>query len=301
MTELLGVAAALLSSLLGGTAVAATRYAVGAIEPLTLATLRYGIGALCLLPVAIYALKHIEKRTDVFATLGLGVLFFAFFPYLFTLSLAHTAAARGSLALSSLPLLTLGLGIVLRRETFSWNRLIGILVAVAGLTYALLPRLDGSGAAPIKGDLIMIGAACVGAVFNVLSRPYIRRIRVLAFTALGMCIGAGFLALTCGITGAFRHLPDLPAAAWMVVLYLGVIGCALTFLLWSLGIRLASPALVALTVTVNPITASLLGAVYLREPITAQLVAGLIAVLLGIILATNLPAALRVNLRRTQA
>jgi drug/metabolite transporter (DMT)-like permease len=294
MSELAGVAAALLSSLLGGTAVAATRYAIGTIDPLTLAMLRYGIGALCLSPVAIYALRSLKTRSDIVATIGLGMLFFALFPYLFTLSLAHTTAARGSLALSSLPLLTLGLGILLGREAFSWPRLLGILLAVGGLGYALSPRLGGSALVPFRGDLIMVAAACVGATFNVLSRPYILRIGALSFTALGMCVGAACLAVIWGLAGVFHRLPALHASAWLAVAYLGVAGCALTFLLWSIGIRLASPALVALTVTVNPITASFLASFYLGEPITQELVAGLCAVLLGIAIATNLLSVLRI-------
>ena len=272
MGELGGVGAALLSSLLGGTAVAGTRYAVGAIDPLGLAMLRYGIGALCLAPVAVYSFRKLKNTADILATAGLGALFFALFPYLFTLSLAHTTAARGSLALSSLPLLTLGLSIVLGRETFSWRRLIGILLAVGGLAYALSPRLEEAVPMAWKGDLVMIAAACVGAIFNVLSRPYIQRIGALSFTALGICMGALLLAIISGAAGVFQALPQLPVSAWVAVAYLGVVGCALTFLLWSIGIRLASPALVALTVTVNPITASALGAMYLSEPITQELV-----------------------------
>jgi drug/metabolite transporter (DMT)-like permease len=65
-----------------------------------------------------------------------------------------------------------------------------------------------------------------------------------------------------------------------------VIGCALTFVLWSVGLRFASPVLVGLTVTLNAVTASLLGALFLAEPIGHELVFGLATVLLGIAIAT---------------
>ena len=177
MSELFGVGAALLGSLLGGTAAAATRYAVGAI-----AMLRYAIGALCLVPFALHSLRKLENSRDLLATVGLGVMFFALYPFLFALSLAHTTAARGSLVLSTMPLLTLAFAILLRRESFSWRRFAGIALAVGGLAYALSPRLEGSASAAGKGDLIMIAATCVQAVYNVLSRPYIQRIGPLPFT-----------------------------------------------------------------------------------------------------------------------
>ncbi len=51
--EWFGVLLAIVSSSLGGTAAAVTRYLVGSTDPITLALLRWGIGFLCLLPIAI--------------------------------------------------------------------------------------------------------------------------------------------------------------------------------------------------------------------------------------------------------
>jgi len=48
-----GVLLAIVSSCLGGTAAAVTRYLVGNADPLTLAILRWGIGLLCVLPIAL--------------------------------------------------------------------------------------------------------------------------------------------------------------------------------------------------------------------------------------------------------
>ena len=49
MSEIAGVAAALAGSVLGGTALAGTRFAVGALDPLAVVAFRYGIAALLLL------------------------------------------------------------------------------------------------------------------------------------------------------------------------------------------------------------------------------------------------------------
>jgi len=47
-----GLAAAVLSSALGGSAAALTRYVIGATDPVTLAAYRFGIGFLLILPLA---------------------------------------------------------------------------------------------------------------------------------------------------------------------------------------------------------------------------------------------------------
>jgi drug/metabolite transporter (DMT)-like permease len=287
MTELLGVAAALVGSVLGGTAAAASRYAVGFVNPLAVTTLRYTIGAVCLLPFAVPAVRKFDDSRQFLAAFGLSIVFYALYPYLFTLSFAYTTAARGALALATMPLLTLGFAILLGQETFSWHRLAGILIAVAGLAYALLPKLGGAASTAWKGDLIMIAAAALQAICNILARSFIQRIGALSFTAFGLCVGAVVLVAVSVASGVLQALPPLRTAAWIAILYLGTFGCALVWIVWSVGIRLASPSSVALTVTANALTASFLGAFFLSEPVGHEFIVGLLAVSLGIAVATD--------------
>ena len=94
MGEGWGVLAAVLSSALGGTSIGATRYLVGAIDPLAIGSFRFGIGFVLLLPVALLQGGHWPARRDWPAVAGLGLLFFAVFPLLFNASLIFTTAAR---------------------------------------------------------------------------------------------------------------------------------------------------------------------------------------------------------------
>ena len=70
---------AMVSSALGGTAAAVTRYLVGDADPLTLAVLRWGIGFLCVLPVALLLRARWPMRRDWPAVAALGVCFFGLF------------------------------------------------------------------------------------------------------------------------------------------------------------------------------------------------------------------------------
>jgi drug/metabolite transporter (DMT)-like permease len=92
-------------------------------------------------------------------------------------------------------------------------------------------------------------------------------------------------------------LENFGQAQWIAGLYLGVAGGALAFILWVVALQRASPTRVANTMTVNPIAAALLAQQLVGEPITLNLVLGLIAVFAGIWVATTESA--KVSVGRT--
>jgi drug/metabolite transporter (DMT)-like permease len=82
-------------------------------------------------------------------------------------------------------------------------------------------------------------------------------------------------------------LKNFGTSQWIAGIYLGVGGGAAAFILWVIALERATPTRVANTMTVNPIAAALLAAILIGEPITPNLVLGLIAVFAGIWLATS--------------
>ena len=101
MGEWVGVAIALLSSCLGGTAAAITRYLVKGADPISLAILRWGIGFVCLLPAALLLKARWPERRDRPAVAVLGICFFGLFFILYNVAMSFTTAARASLALAT--------------------------------------------------------------------------------------------------------------------------------------------------------------------------------------------------------
>jgi drug/metabolite transporter (DMT)-like permease len=75
--ELIGVLIAIVSSCLGGTAAAVTRYLVGNADALTLTILRWGIGFLFVLPIALALRVKWPQRSDWFGVAALGLCFSA--------------------------------------------------------------------------------------------------------------------------------------------------------------------------------------------------------------------------------
>lgn len=290
MGEGFGVLAAVSSSALGGTSIGATRYLVDAIDPLAIGSFRFGIGCVLLLPVALLRGASWPSRRDWLGVAGLGLLFFGLFPILFNASLIFTTAARGALALSTLPLLTMIVGAAFRIEPLTRAKTIGVLVAMAGVALALLSGLRYAPSSAWRGDLLMIAAAFCMSLYNVWSRPFICRSDPITFTTGGMAVGAACLILVSWLRGSFTPVAAFAAPQWLAVSYLGVFGSAITFYLWAFALERTTPTRVAISVTINPITASLVGAVLLGEPFRWNLGVGIVAVFLGIRIATKLGA-----------
>lgn len=125
------------------------------------------------------------------------------------------------------------------------------------------------------------------AFYNVWSRPFIQRSSALGFLTVGMGTGAAALILVGSFSGTVATLSQFGAPQWIAGLYLGVAGGALAFILWVLALQRASPTRVANTMTVNPVAAALLATQLVGEPITPNLVIGLVAVFAGIWIATS--------------
>jgi drug/metabolite transporter (DMT)-like permease len=286
-----GVLAAVASSALGGMAAAVTRFALGASDPVTLAVFRFGLGFLLLLPLALALRVQWPRGRDWLAVAALGVMFYGAFFVVYGEALVYTTAARGSLAVSTLPLLTMTVAALLGREALTRRKSLGVILAIGGVAIALGAGLSGAPAQAWRGDLIMLTGMLAMALYNVLSRPLMSRSSALGYAAAGMGFGSGFNALAAWHGGGFERVPSFGAAEWLAALYLGALGGALAFYLWVYALQRTTPTRVANTITVSPIAAALLAAVLLGESIGAGLVIGVAAVAAGIWIASTEAAA----------
>ena len=217
----------------------------------------------------------------------MGLCFFGLFFVLYNVAVSYTTAARASLALSTLPLQTMVVGALLGIEPLSVRKSVGVCVAVLGVVAALAFGLSAAPTGAWRGELIMTGAVLCMAFYNVWSRPFIKRSSALGFLTVGMGAGAAALILVGSLTGRIAVLGSFGAPQWIAGIYLGVGGGALAFILWVLALERATPTRVANTMTVNPIAAGLLATQLVGEPITLNLIAGLVAVFAGIWIATT--------------
>ena len=280
--EKIGILAAVLSSLFGGMAAAVTRFAVAVADPVLLAICRFGGGFLVLLPIALLARARWPKGKDWLAVAALGAMFYGVFFVVYGEALVYTTAARGALAVSTLPVLTMVIAALLGREQLSPRKTGGVLVAMAGVAAALATGLSDAPKDAWRGDVTMLAGMLSMALYNVLSRPLMARSSPLGYATAGMAFGALLNVVFAWTSGGLPALDELRFAHWIAVAYLGIFAGGLGFYLWVYALRVTTPTRVANTITVSPIAAATLATVLVGERIGIPLVLGIVAVAAGI-------------------
>jgi len=276
--------AAIASSSLGGLSVGVTRLVVGSTDPITLGAFRFGIGSVLLLPLV---WRHRARWPNVLALApiaGLGLLFFGLFPVLFNASLIYTTAARGSLALSTLPLLTMLVAAILQVETLTRAKTAGVVMATIGVAVALFTGLGLDASNAWRGDVLMVAAALCMAFYSVWSRALAKQYGAIAYTALHDIWRPR--ACSCGRDARWlrsdRGIRTYPVERCRISRYIR----------WCPhvpALQRTTPTRVAISVTVNPVVSAIFGAYALDEPITVNLVLGLLLVAIGILVASSTP------------
>lgn len=279
--------AAAIGAISAGASVVAARVAVGEVDPVTLAFYRYVLATFCMAPL-LYALWPRERLpwAEVAKIAALGILFFGFFPWAFNAALQYTTAARGAIGLATMPIQTLIIAAIFGRETLTSRKLLSVAFAFAGIAVVFGPEAFGATKSNyLIGDGLMLAGAFSAAIYSAFSRPVLTRHGAMFVTALAMAFGLLSLTLPAAAHGALRAWPHLSGSTWLAVLFLGIIGGAVQFSLFTWALRWLPPSRVVIYLTLNPISAMLLATLILDEHVTLALMIGLALVLAGILVA----------------
>ncbi|MGV2908692.1 EamA family transporter [Achromobacter sp. AGC25] len=253
--------------------------------PLTVAMLR-ALPAGILLLLAVRQLPHGIWWLRAFI---LGALNFSVF-----WALLFVAAYRlpGGVAATLGALQPLGVILLARALLGSPIRSLSVVAAITGLAGVALLVLTPRAALDPVGIAAGLASAASMALGTVLSRRWQPPVSALTFTSWQLSAG-GILLLPVALL-AEPALPPLTALNVTGLAYLGLIGAALTYVLWFRGVSRLEPALVSSLGFLSPISAVLLGWSILGQSLSAAQMAGMAIVVASVWLsqrAQRLPAA----------
>lgn len=240
------------------------------IDAASFTSIRLASGALILLVI----LRMRGARPLAAGSWAMGAMLFAY-AVCFSFAYRDLTAATGALLLFGAVQFTMtGYGL-LSGERLVGRRLVGVLVAVAGLVWLLLP---GFSAPPYLAAALMLVAGLAWGIYSVLGR----RAGDPTTATGGNFVRAIPFAAAVSLAAASHANPD-PTGVFYAVLS-GAVTSGLGYVLWYAMLPALSATSAATIQLCVPAIAALGGVVLLAEPITSRLLLASAAILGGIAL-----------------
>jgi drug/metabolite transporter (DMT)-like permease len=250
----------------------------GFIDPLSFTTLRLSSGALALIPIGLLANARMAPRSAPTVTNGTWGSGLALFAYAAAFSLAYVTltTGTGALILFGAVQITMISAAVKSGERLGLLQGIGLMAAVGGLIYLVLPGL----AAPDPLGALLMGLA--GMAWGIYSLRGKGAASPVAMTA-GNFLRAAPLALAISLVA-------LASAHWettgiLLALTSGVVTSGLGYILWYKALGGLTTTQASVVQLLVPVLAALGGVAFLSELLSLRLIIASGLILGGVALA----------------
>lgn len=280
--RLIALAESVLVTLIWSSTFVVVKVGLETLGPLTIAGLRYLLGAFVLLPFLIRRkvlkmsiskdlwLRLILMGISAY-TLGNGALFWG---------LKFIPATTGSFLLSLMPLLVLAGGALLLKEIPTRWQIFGVFISLLGSGLFFSTGLHPG---EPKGMLI-VSVGLIGILtFTLMGRSIARerRLDTLTLTTLPLVIGG---MLTMLIALFVEGVPHFNERSILVVVWLAVVNTSLGYLLYNHSLRELTALEMNMIMNLTPFFTALLSWFFLGEKLGIIQIIGMVIMIVGVIL-----------------
>lgn len=278
----------LLTALLGGAVSVFAKIALVEIPPFTFTFTRFLFASLILLPFYVRVRKPIGGdflKITCISFLAMGNV------VLFSFGIQRTSAGVAQALYTFSPILTIIFSALILRSNISRGKAIGVVVGFLGaLVIGLLPLLEnGTGSATVTGNALIILAVVFVTLYTVYSKPLQRTyhpIEITTFFSL-TTVAILFPLFLFDLRSHPFWWSNLSSEGVFGLVYTGVIGTALYYLLVQYIVKIAEPVLASMVLYIQPFAAIFWAYIFLRETISPLFLAGIALALTGVWLATR--------------
>jgi drug/metabolite transporter (DMT)-like permease len=282
---------AIFAVLVWGGSFIATKIAVRETSPLTVMSLRFGIGVLVLFAAAARrgALPAPRWR-DLLQFLAIGTLGITIHQGLQITGLVTARASTTAWIISATPLTMALVGWVLLGERIGRRQAVGIAVGAVGVLL-VVSRGDwtslAAGSVGSVGDFLVALSTVTWALFSVFSRQALQRHAAAPMMLYVMAGGWAMGAVPWIASGGPAEISRLSASGWMALVFLGVLCSALAYIYWYDALQVLPTAQVGTLLYLEPLVTMFVAAALLGEAITPASVVGGAVILAGVRVATK--------------
>ena len=220
------------------------------------------------------------RRVAGFAVLGVVVN-----QTLFLTGLSLTTVPVAAILITSIPIFALGAAILLGRERPSARRVAGIVLACSGALLIVGGEGLGGSWRSLAGAVMVVFNCLSYALYLVVSKPAMERLSARRVVTRMFVVGAVLMLPIAAVPLWREQWGSISAGAWVA---LGAVIAGPTvaaYLLNAWALRHADSSVVAAYTYVQPVLATILGAVFLKETLRGSVVAAAALIFSGLWLA----------------
>ena len=261
------------------------RLALAHTEPMVFVSLRLAGSIAILAPIlAVLRRPLLPVPGERLALFWVGLFQVTGFLVFSIIGLAIVAPGRAIVLAYTMPLWAILLGLGLSREVLSPSKLAGATIGFAGLVVFMNPGLvDWADRREVAGNLLLLLAAICWAVGSCLygRRPW--QSSFWAQTFWQLAVGAVTIVVPTVVLEpdwSVRWTPGFAA----ILAYNWIVTTVLGYFLWNKVLAVMSPAVAGQVLTLTPISGFLLSTLIFGGAITADIVAGILLIAIGLVL-----------------
>lgn len=270
----------------------ASKYALREFQPLVLASLRIAAATLILGLISAVSRNGAAARNSEFSRprglfLRLGFFGIALNQLFFILGLSKSLASHSALIISISPIFVLLLARLKGMERLARFRLAGMAISILGVIALNLKQGFHLQTQYFLGDLITMAGILSFSYYTIISKDLARSCGLIRATFATYLGGALFLVPAAALGW---HRQSWEQISWRGIAALGymvLFGSIVAYLIFFYALRHAEASRVASFAYLQPVMASAFSIFFLGERLTLSLVAGIIIILTGVLIAEH--------------
>lgn len=278
----------LLAALFWGGTFIAGKLLAAEVPPFSAAFLRFSLASLMLLLLTFRQFGKLPQinRDDLLPLLLLGLSgVFAYNAFFFS-GLARIEASRAAVIIANNPVMIALFAALIFGERLTMVKIAGILLSVAGAVTVVvrgdLTQLLGGGVG--LGEVMIFGCVISWTIYSLVGRRAMRNFSPLVAVTYSAVAGTLLLAPFALYGGLLDHITGYSVQAWFGLSYLALFGTVLGFVWYYQGIVRIGSTRAGQFINFVPIAGVSLSVIFLGEPLTWSLLAGLALVSSGLYL-----------------
>lgn len=274
----------------GGTFIAG-RMLAGVVPPWSAAFLRFAIASFVLMILlridhgGFPPVKRDQWRSLILLSLS-GILAYNAF---FFSGLERVEAGRAAVIIANNPISIALFSALIFKDKLTPLKLTGILISISGaiivITRGAPLSIFSSGIG--MGELLIFCCVISWTTYSLLGRSAMAGFTPLSAVSYSSLLGTILLFPMACSAGLLQNIGSIPLPAWAALGYLALFGTVLSFVWYYQGIKAIGSIRAGQFINFVPVSAVLLSALILNEPLTVSLLLGLALVSSGVYLSNR--------------